>query len=59
MLEGLKMGWVSEKPAGLALPSDDSHHGLNSVSPLLGAFVLFLYIPTYQVCSLLGVGPVT
>lgn len=42
MLEGLKMGWVFKKPARLARPSDDSQHGLNTVSPLLGEFILFL-----------------
>lgn len=63
MLEGLKMGWVFRKPAGLACPSDDSEdglntveHGLNTVSPLLGELVLIMYIRTDQVCAFLGVG---
>ena len=42
MLQGLKMGWVFKKPARLACPSDDSHLGLNTVSPLLGEFVSVL-----------------
>ena len=42
MLEGLKMGWVFKKPARLARPSDDSDHGLNTVSPLLGELVPFV-----------------
>lgn len=36
MLEGLKMGWIFNRPARLARPTDDASHGLNTVSPLLG-----------------------
>ena len=40
MLEGLKMGWVFNKPDRQARPSDTSPGGLNTVSPLLGKWVL-------------------
>ena len=53
MLEGLKMGWVFKKPARLdrPSPSDESHHGLDTVSPLLGEIslhTLLLHLLTWR-----------
>lgn len=36
ILAGLKMDWIFQKPARASRPSDEGHHGLNAVSPLLG-----------------------
>ncbi|KAL0037996.1 hypothetical protein WJX79_008937 [Trebouxia sp. C0005] len=35
ILAGLKMDWIFQKPARASRPSDEGHHGLNAVSPLL------------------------
>lgn len=36
ILAGLKMDWIFQKPARAGRPSNEDHHGLNTVSPLLG-----------------------
>ncbi|KAL0036871.1 hypothetical protein WJX77_003190 [Trebouxia sp. C0004] len=35
ILAGLKMDWIFQKPALAGRPSNEGHHGLNTVSPLL------------------------
>ena len=36
ILAGLKMDWIFQRPARAGRPSNEDHHGLNAVSPLLG-----------------------